>query len=751
MRTIILLLVAFILFAGFAVAEEEAPATFDNGTIQMMLDHGKARLTVMRGEEELFQLRFSGGESFEGIARDTGIQISFDDGTQFDVEAVAHQAAVLLKPLIKNAGTEPRQLKNYEFPSIVWPEAEGTRLLGCDGLSDAEVPRASYSFLAAENPARGKGWVVGFLTHRKGSGIVFSNSDDAGIGVAGVAQYGDRTLDSGASFAGETLFVGSFDDSWAGLAAYGDAIAAENGITLSKAPPSGYCTWYSNPWGGACDERHIKRLAAFCQENLVDYGFEVIQIDDKWQDGRNRPEPFGGPRLGFYDANPKGPYRDGMEATATYIKEQGFTPGIWFIPFAADPANAFASEHPEWFVQTPNGEPWYVYWAGWCLDMTEPGARGYLTEYARRITQNWGFGYIKVDGLWSGMATKILYPTPDYREDQLGEARFHDAGATNLEAYRSGLELLRDAVGEDVFILGCNIAQNMRTLGASFGLLDGMRVGRDIGAQWDHILPCAEMGSRLQFLHGRVWYNDPDCLMLREPLTLDQARAWASWIAISGQMNLVSEWLPELPAERLDILKRSIPNHGRHTRPVDLFENNPPRIWLLPGDAESGRDVVGLFNWDEKEAHETSVALGRLGLDADASYAAFEYWSGEFLGPVHEALTRTLPPSSCAVVALCPLDRPRILSTSRHISQGAVDLLDEHWDGDAHTMTTTSKVVGGDPYEVRLSIPEAMGALSRVTCEEEGVAVEMLTTGPCARFSLSVPATREVTWVAYLD
>lgn len=39
--------------------------------------------------------------------------------------------------------------------------------------------------------------------------------------------------------------------------------------------------------------------------------------------------------------------------------------------------------------------------------------------------------------------------------------------------------------GEEVFILGCNVSQNMRTLGASFGLVDAMRIGPDNGPSWE--------------------------------------------------------------------------------------------------------------------------------------------------------------------------------------------------------------------------------------------------------------------------
>ena len=132
-------------------------------------------------------------------------------------------------------------------------------------------------------------------------------------------------------------------------------------------------------------------------------------------------------------------------------------------------------------------------------------------------------------------------------------------------------------------------------MGGAMGLVDAMRIGPDTGADWGAILPNFHLGTRLYFLHNRVWHNDPDCLMVRAPLTLTQARSFASWIASSGSLNLVSEWLPGLPADRLDCIKRSMPNTGLAARPLDLFENMPARAWHL---TDGKRHVAGLFNWD---------------------------------------------------------------------------------------------------------------------------------------------------------
>ena len=49
---------------------------------------------------------------------------------------------------------------------------------------------------------------------------------------------------------------------------------------------------------------------------------------------------------------------------------------------------------------------------------------------------------------------------------------------------------------------------------------------------------------------------------------------------------------------------------------------------------------------------------------------------------------------------------PWVLSTTRHISQGGVDLLDERWDAGARTLSGKSTVVVGDPYVLTVHLPE---------------------------------------------
>jgi hypothetical protein len=349
------------------------------------------------------------------------------------------------------------------------------------------------------------------------------------------------------------------------------------------------------------------------------------------------------------------------------------------------------------------------------------------------------------------MACSILYPQPTYRDDGLGDAVFHDPLKTSEQVYRDGLRLVRDAAGPETFILGCNIAQNMRTMGGSIGLVDSMRIGPDIKANWGAVVRCANPAGRLYFWNGRVWWNDPDCLMLREPLTLDMGRAWGSFIALSGQLHLVSEWLPGLPADRLDVLKRTIPNRAHAARPVDLFEREMPREWHMSwGDGEGRHDVVGLFNWNELGSDPITVRvdLKDLGMPA-GPYVGFDYWENRFIPAFEDATEFEVPPGSCKVITLRrELDRPAVVSTSRHVTQGLVELSDVKWDLAHGVLSGRSKLVGQDPYEIRIDPAgwKVNGARISAGDESGGVTVSAKQDGDGVRAAIVSPTTRDVAW-----
>lgn len=240
---------------------------------------------------------------------------------------------------------------------------------------------------------------------------------------------------------------------------------------------------------------------------------------------------------------------------------------------------------------------------------------------------------------------------------------------------------------------------------------------------------------------------------MRPSLTLEEARTTASWSAIAGGLNSNSDWLPDLPAERLDIIRRTMPSHGKTARPVDLFENDPPRLWTVTDETnQTRRDVIALFNWHDA-GENFAVPTSRFGLPPAHAYVGFDYWANAFMEPFSDRLTASLPAHGCKIIAVRPLlEHPFLLSTSRHVTQGMTDITAETWSGAA--LSGESRVVGGDPYELRIYAPALphLWKVSHVAVspgdKAGGTQIHYTQNGPEIRVSVTSPQSRVVHWKA---
>ena len=673
------------------------------------------------------------------------IEISRPDGERDSVMLFPKVPFALFRSRLQNGGSGTNLIRTVRlFQTVVDLSVPATALktFGTGGLLTADENPGSYAWLAVVEPQSRNSVVFGWLTDDRGSGVLFSKTDGNKLRVGGQIDYGQLRLAPGQSADLETLAVGYFDDGRLGLETWADEVAKVYKIHLPP-QPAGYCTWYSQPYGGASDEKHLAEQAAFAATNLAPFGFSVVQIDDHWQEGLKAD----GPKRNFNTHDPEGPYPSGMKAAADNLKSLGLVPGLWFIPFAGTSADPYFTNHLDWFVKMPDGTPYQAKWGGTPLDMTYPPARDYLASVVHRITHDWGYEYIKIDGLWTGSATKLNYVNSGYAEDDIGLAVFHDPMKPNIEAFRDGLRLLRKAAGPKVFVLGCNGPQNMRSYGGAFGLVDAMRVGPDNGAQWNRLTRGTVFGSRHYFLNGRVWYDDPDPDYVRASIPLNHAQLICSWVAISGELNLSSEWFPGLPPDRLDILKRTMPSHGLPARPADLFENDPPKFWLLSDTRrQPRRDVIAAFNWEDGE-QKLKYPMDRLGLDGNTEYVAFDYWQNTLIPSIKGSLELTLPGQSCCVLAVRPVaNHPQLISTSRHITQGIVDVTEEKWSAGGKTLSGRSKVVGGDSYELRVVIPDPNWTAASAKVSGDKTSTSFTQNGNLVRVTIESPSSQEVAW-----
>lgn len=683
-----------------------------------------------------------------------GLEVRFASGNRSLFALYPDLPFVLVKSLLRNASNEVQVLNKVGLLSAALDlgvAGDALRTLGTGGLLPPARNPGSYAFLAVAEPATRAGVVGGWLTHERGSGVVFSPVKEGVVSLQARIDYGCLRIKPGAEAETETLAIGYFDDARLGLEAYADAIAKVYSVRL---PPkqTGYCTWYMEKHGGPCDEKHLQEVSAYAAKHLKPFGFDFIQIDDGWQPGKSK----NGPNKNFTTHNPGGAYRSGMKAAADNITKLGLTPGIWFMPFAGTWDDPFFADRQEWFVKTLDGKPYDTAWGGTCLDMTNPAAQEYVRGVVKRIAHEWGYTLFKLDGYWTGSATKQIYVNNGYQEDNIGDAVFSDKEKTNIEALRIGTKLIREAAGPNVFLLGCCVSQNMRSFGGTFGLLDAMRVGPDTGA--DQI--GAPHASRLWFLNGRVWWNDPDCVSVRKAVPLEQARLNASFTTMADALFYNSDWMPDFPAARLDVLRRCIPAHNLPSRPVDVFENQPATIWHLPAtNRPARRDLVALYNWDRKQPLSISCPVERIGLPKADAYVGYEFWTKKFIPPFRGALSCELPRGGVArIVSVMPVTgQPVLVSTSRHITQGIADVTEEAWDTAASRLSASSLLVAEDPYEIRVVVPvgeKSWKAVKIAVSPEDaaaGVKADFTQDGPKIIASLTSPASRQVKWGLTFD
>ena len=716
--------------ADFTIIHKPSGKTFaTNGRLEI----GGGKAVIMPIKDKTF------GEG-------QGIEIICPNGNRDRIALCPSLPFVLFSGSLHNGSTEPKTHNKVRTVSVevnTGATLSDVRTLGTGGLLPPDKNPGSYAFLSIADPASRSGLVGGWVTHDRGSGVVFSPVKDGAVRMQAQIDYGRLRIKPGADAVTETFVLGWFDDARIGLESYADAVAKVYSVSLPR-QKAGFCTWYMEKFAGACDEVHLPEVSAVAAKELKPFGFEFIQIDDQWQEG----VAGNGPKKNFTTHAPNGPYPNGMKKAADNISKLGLVPGIWFMPFAGNFKDPCFKDHQDWFAKNPEGKPYETAWGGTCLDMTNPATQEYVRSIVHRISHDWGYRLFKMDGYSTGSAVRPAYVNDGYVEDGIGDAEFHNPDKTNIEALRDGTRLVRKAAGPGVFLLGCCVSQNMRSFGGSFGLLDAMRVGPDTGGNIG-----SPHGSRLWFLNGRVWWNDPDCVFVRKGISLDRARLNAAWTAISGQLFYTSDWMPETPPERLEIIKRCIPAHGLAARPVDVFESQVAKVWLLTDTRQAARrDVVALYNWSNK-TDDISIKAERIGLPPANEYVAFDFWADQFISPFRDTITASLPGNSCRILAVRPVsDVPQLLSTSRHVTQGIVDVTDEKWDGAKSALSGTSKVVENDRYELRVILPVAAkswrATAVKVSAEDEtaGVKATFQQDGPKLRVALTSSASRNVKW-----
>ncbi len=414
------------------------------------------------------------------------------------------------------------------------------------------------------------------------------------------------------------------------LQAWARAVATASPLPPRLSAPNitGWSSWY-NLYTYVSEEIILEHLHGAAEtakrENLPMHFF---QIDDGFT-----------PEMGdWLQVKPQFPR--GMKPLLDDIRSAGFTPGLWIAPFMVGNRSRLFREHPDWVVyDRVTGKPlvqWQHYgeyrWHKrseeyYILDTTHPDAFEYLRTVFRTWRKEWGCEYFKTDFMRFGS------------EHGPDRAERHTPGLTRIEIWRQVAEMIREEIGEATW-LGCGCP-----LWASVGLVDGIRIGSDVGIEWKGNLSVQSLLRDLptrNFANHILWQIDPDSILLREcfhNLTDTEVRSLAIFAGMSGGVMITGDNIQEFSAERLRLWKLilsatrstcrfpflgqspiiyvSAPTHDG--TPQSGYEPQPfdPVIVQVRGSISSTHSAVFIFNTGEYPVQRT-FPLSAIGLSNPA-------------------------------------------------------------------------------------------------------------------------------------
>jgi alpha-galactosidase len=539
---------------------------------------------------------------------------------------------------------------------------------------------------------KGRCLLLGFITTKEQLAEVRLSLDGEGCErLVAICHADGITLEPGQRLFSERLVVAQGEEPFGLLRDYAQRLGQVMKARRRTSPPTGWCTWYYF-FRGVTGTDVLDNVTAIEKGTLP---LEYIVVDDGYQTA-----------IGDWLSVDEVKFAD-MKGLAQAIVRAGYKPGIWMAPFGVGSDSQLYAKHPDWVIRSEDGQP-LVAWQHWGvdiygLDLSHPGVQEWLQGTFRTVRHEWGYELFKVDFIFAAGLV----------------GRRHNLQMTRAQAVRKGLEIIRQAIGEDAFLLGCGAP-----LGPSIGLVDAMRIGPDVDANWhpfwgDLSFPAAENALRnvvtRYFMHGALWLNDPDCLLVRtrddeSNLVLNEMRTMASLTGLCGGMVLSGDNLSSIRRGRLKYLRQVLPPYGRAALPLDLFEREMPRLLALPVERGWGQWlVVGLVNWAERTT-ETTIELTDLELPK-GRYHVYNYWRRRYLGTVENRLTiKRHQPHETVLLLIKPVsDRPELLTSTFHVTQGGVEVSGIGWRGTwekGRTLVVELEKAGRQRGELLFAVPE---------------------------------------------
>lgn len=358
---------------------------------------------------------------------------------------------------------------------------------------------------------------------------------------------------------------------------------------LQQPPAYHWCSWYY--YYSDLDQRQLAENLRGLPEADPLHKLRYIQIDAGYSSA-----------VGDW-LSPHHRFDQGMKAACDQIIGAGYVPGIWVGVFMAGNRSRLALDHPQWLLKDLSGktirtiitdnEPklWgYQDEEYYILDTSHPEALSYVREVFRTFRQ-WGVQFFKTDFMLWG-----------YQDST--EVQRHTPGKTSVEYFRDVLNVIREEIGEESYLLGC-IAPFLPFIGYA----DGMRVGYDVGSTWDGQFGPQNMIRSVIgnfFTNHRYYQNDPDAIILRDffvRLTDTEIKSLAFYAALSGGCVYTSDPLHLLTEDRLRFFDFLEPRQKVNPE-FPYIETARSELVLVHRIDQGCGGLIFIFNVSEKEVFE---------------------------------------------------------------------------------------------------------------------------------------------------
>ncbi len=423
-------------------------------------------------------------------------------------------------------------------------------------------------------------------------------------------------------------FILDFCESDVFFKKYADTIARINNARPLKEIPIGFCSW--SRYYGKVSQNNIENAA----EGLYKYVPEkadLVQIDDGWQSGNS----FAG------EWTPNTEKFPDLKALSDSVHEKGMKFGLWVAPLLLSKKSPYYNDLKDLALDEE------TLGATCPFNLGDPRFLEHLKNTFKRLTQEYNVDYYKLDFL----SASIRHFVPGASSESV---RFD--GDYSVALLRRALQAIREAVGDNVILLACGAP-----ILECVGIFDAQRTSCDIiwgknpnfPPMWDILLGASNSILHKYFYNNTVFRNDPDGLVVRDydvgdgfTCTLDEARFWATTIAMSGGLVLHNEELDAIDPRRRELFLKLTDPIGVAGRPIDYFEIGHTTRAVI--DYSKNKKYVALYNPDNTEK---DLTLNLCDIEMQGA-SVTDYWTDEHLGILNEITVKNASPHSAYMFVL---------------------------------------------------------------------------------------------------